>query len=128
MLAVDDEVFAFWLTQMADGLTLARSLEAKGFIRKNQHRAGNHRLGDHGFIEVDDLLDLLPVQLTLKSLLTPFDTGDELCDVVVFGDLRLREFFAFKEIATRKPHFIEEIARIVGDEIKRAFLLTDPRR
>ena len=128
VLSVDHQVFALRLAEMAYGFRVSRPLEAERLVRKNQNRPGNHRLCDDRLIKIDDLFHLLPVQLALKSLLAPFNAGDELGDVVMLGDLRLSNLLTFKKIPARKPHLVQEVDRIVGDEVKRAFLLTDARR
>src|SRR5579863_7310498 len=108
---------------MANGLGLTSPLKAQRFVREDQHGTRNHRLRDDRLIEIYDLFDFLPVQLTLKSFLAPLDTCNELRHVVVLRDLALGDLFTFEKIATRKAHFVQKLDCIVGDEIEGSFLL-----
>jgi hypothetical protein len=85
-------------------------------------------LGDDRLVEIDNLLDLLPVQLTLKALFTPLNAGNELRHIVMLRDFPLRDFLAFEKVPAGEADLVEEIGRIVSNEVKGAFLLTDPRR
>src|SRR5688500_18934656 len=86
MLAVDDQVLAFRLAQMPDRLRLPCTLEPQRLVREDQNRPGNHGLSDDGLVKIDNLLDLLPVQLTLKAFFASLNAGNELRHIIMFGD------------------------------------------
>jgi len=128
MLSINDQVLSLWLAEVADRLRPVNFLKTKCFIGKKQHRTGNHRLSHDGLIKIDDLLDLLPIQDSLKPLLTPLDPCNELRDLIMFGDLGLRYFLAFKIVPARETNLFQQIAGVVGDEIKHSFFLGDSCR
>lgn len=113
---------------MADRFRTLYFLKAERFIGKEQHRAGNHRLRHDGFIEIDDLFDLLPIQDALKPLFTPFNPCNELCDFVMLGNPGLCNLFAFKIVPAREANLFQQISGLVGNEIKHPFFLGNPRR
>ncbi len=125
MLPVDDEIFPLRLAQMPDRLRIAGSLEPQRFIRKQQDGSRYHRLRHDGFIKVDDLFDFLPIEEALKALFAALDAGDELRHVVVFPDMRLGDFLPLEIVTAGELNLCQKLCRVVADEIKRAFFLTD---
>ncbi|HWG96096.1 MAG TPA: hypothetical protein VN647_03335, partial [Nitrospira sp.] len=128
MLSVDHQVLSLRLAQVADGIRAIYLLEAKCFIGKEKHRAGNHRLRHDSLIKVDDLFDLLPIQDPLESLLASLDSRNKLRHIVMVRNLRLCDLFTLKVVSAGEPNLVQELTGLVRDEIKCALFLRNPRR
>jgi hypothetical protein len=103
-------------------------LKAKCFVGKEQHGAGNHRLRHDGLIKIDDLLDLLPIQDPLESLLTPLDARNKLRHVVMLRNLGLCNLFTLEVVSAGESDLFQQLTGLVGDEVERALFLRDPGR
>jgi len=99
----------------------------ESFRCKQQHGARNRRLTDGGLVEIRDGLDLGARELALKGLVAALDPGDELGDLVLFGDLGRRDLLAFAVEPADELDLPEQVFRRIGDEVEDAVLLTDPR-
>ncbi|NJL16208.1 MAG: hypothetical protein HC938_02450 [Nitrospira sp.] len=128
MLSVDHQILALRFAQMADGIRAVCLLKAKRFIGKEKHGARNHWLGDDGFIKIDDLLNLLAIQDTLKSFFASLDSRNELRYLIVFRELGLLDLLTLEIVPAGKPNLVQEFTRLISDKIEHALLLRDPRR
>ncbi len=113
VLAVNDQILALRLTEKADGVRVPHFLKAQRLIGEEQHGTRNHRLGNHGLIEIDDLFDLLTIQDTLKASLVSFDARNELGDLIMLRDPALRDLFSLEVIPAGKPNLIQKISRLI---------------
>jgi hypothetical protein len=122
VLAVDDQEVTLGIAQVADHLRRIGPPEAQLFVREQENRPGNQRLGNRSFIEVYDLADFPPIQYALEGLFALFYPGDEAGHFVVAAFLGL-DTLALEVVAAGKSHAIEQIGRLVRDEVKGSVFL-----
>src|SRR5207249_1949208 len=103
VLPVNDQILALRLAQVPDGVGTVQLAEGQGFVSEEQHGTRNHRLGDHGLIEIDDLFDLLAIQDTLKTSLVSFDARNELSGLIMLRDPALWDLFSLEVVPAGKP-------------------------
>src|SRR4026207_1488008 len=88
--------------------------------REQQHRARNRRLRDRGLVEILELAHLGARQRALEGVVVALDLGDELRDVVVFGDAAGGDLLALAIEAADEAHLRQEILGAVADEVEDA--------
>src|SRR5206468_3434700 len=127
VLAVNDQVLPAGLFEVAGLLEAADRLETQPLRREEQNRPRDRRLAHGGLVEVRDGLDLGARELALKGLVAALDPGDELRDLVLFGDLGRRDLLALAVEPADELDLPEQVLRRIGDEVEEAVLLTDSR-
>ncbi len=90
VLAVDDEVLAVGLVEVADVVERADGVEVERVGREEEHRARDGGLAHGGLVEVLDCRDLGLRHLALEGLVRRLDLGDEACDLVALVGLVAR--------------------------------------
>src|SRR5688572_12065076 len=127
VLAIDDQVLGRGLAQAA-GRAVAVGAEVEALGGEQQHRAGNRRLRDRRLVEVLELAHLGARQRALEGVVVALDLGDELRDVVVFGDAAWSDLLVLAVEAADEAHLRQQVLGAVADEVKDAVLLPDLRR
>jgi hypothetical protein len=127
VLAVDDQVLGRGLAQAA-GRPVAVGAEVQALGGEEQHRARNRRLRDRGLVEVLQLAHLGARQRALEGVVVALDLGDELRDVVVFGDAAGSDLLVLAVEAADEAHLRQQVLGAVADEVEDAVLLPDLRR
>ncbi len=124
VLAVDDEVLATRLLEVAHVVERLYRLEAQHVGREQQHRAGDRRLAHDGVVEVADRRNLAAGQLALERRVRVLDLGDEAGDLVVRRPVVGGE--ALLPLGVKpgnEANAIEQILGPVGREVKDAVFL-----
>ena len=124
VLAVDDQVLAVGLHEVADAVESAGRLEAEPLGREQQDRPRDRRLAHRRLVEVRDRAHLDARELALEGAVAPFHAGDEPCHLVVVGLLR-RDLFPLAVVAAHELHLLEQVGGRIRDEVENAFLLPD---
>ena len=124
VLAVDDEVLALRLLEVADVGERLDGLEPQRVRREEQDGARDRRLADRRVVEVLDRTHLRPGHFPLKGRIGALDLPDEVRDVVVLLGLVGDDApFALGVKARDESHPVKEVLRRVGGEIEDAVLL-----
>src|SRR5581483_1890521 len=123
VLAVDDEVLAARVLQVAHVLEAAHRRERERLRGEQEDRAGNGRLARRRFVEISDRGDLRARKRSLERRVAALDARDELPDVVAFLDFLGRDLVALGVEAADEADALEEIVRRTRDEIEDAVLL-----